>query len=330
MPQQEKPSRTEIPHLERVAETPPATSVFVNGHVPERRWLVILLASLGGFLLTVAWSADFVDDVIGDTVANTILGYNAEETPISGVLAGIAFAFVTGIAGTFTACNIAAFSAVAPLVGRSESRLARLAHLFKPLGWLSLGMIAVSATYGVIVALVGTGMPQFDQTVNRTGMSPRLIQSMIVFGLIGAVMIYLGLAAVRVVPDPFAGLARKLPNAPMVFLGALIGGFLIGRPFSLFRAMFRDAAESGNVLYGALAFTLQSIGNIVIIAVLFAVLALTVGDRLGRWLNEKPSRYATVIAVGFLVAGVFTLLYWDVRILARRELIWYPIAPWSG
>jgi hypothetical protein len=30
-----------------------------------------------------------------------------------------------------------------------------------------------------------------------------------------------------------------------------------------------------------------------------------------------------------LVVGVFTVLYWDVRLLAMREILpWYPVAPW--
>nr|BFE50740.1 hypothetical protein GCM10017745_41670 [Saccharothrix mutabilis subsp. capreolus] len=91
--------------------------------------------------------------------------------------------------------------------------------------------------------------------------------------MIGLVMVYLGLASLGVVKDPFRKISQRRPNAPMVFMGVLIGGFLIGRPFGLFRKMFRDAAESGNPLYGAAAFTLQSVGNIVVMALLFLALA---------------------------------------------------------
>ncbi|MFC0529847.1 hypothetical protein [Phytohabitans kaempferiae] len=310
---------------------PQARSAFVNGHFPRRRGLIILLSVIGGFLLTVVWSAEFVDQTIGDNVANTLLGHDAKETPIAGIAAGIAFAFVSGLAGTFTACNIAAFGAVAPMLGAGGGRWARLVQTLKPLAWLSVGMIAISATYGAIVGLVGTSMPQFSTAANTPGsLSPRSIQSMVVFGLIGLILCYLGLAALGVVPDPFARISRRFPNAPMVFMGVLIGGFLIGRPFALFRQMFRDAAESGNPLYGAAAFTLQSIGNIVIMAVLFLILAYATGSRLQRWLTARPTRMTVIIAVAFIVAGAFTFLYWDVRLLARREIIpWYPEAPWA-
>ena len=202
-----------------------------------------------------------------------------------------------GIAGTFTACNIAAFGAVAPLMS-SGGRWERFVQTLKPLGWLAVGMIAVSATYGAIVGFVGTSMPQFSTAQSTAGsLSARSIQSMVVFGLIGLVMCYLGLAALGVVPDSFATISRRFPNAPMVFMGALIGGFLIGRPFSLFRQMFRDAAERENPLYGAAAFTLQSLGNIVIMAVLFLVLVSATGGRLQRWTMAKPSRLAAITAV---------------------------------
>ncbi|WP_433328077.1 hypothetical protein [Spirillospora sp. CA-294931] len=310
-----------------VAAAPPTG--FVTGHFPRRKVMIISLSALAGFLLTVVWSAEFVDRTIGDNVADTMLGHEARTTPISGIAAGIAFAFASGVAGTFTACNIAAFGALAPMVGGTPSRRGRVLAMLRPLGWLSAGMVAVSATYGVIVALVGTDMPQFSTARAATGFSPRMIQSMIVFGAIGLIMTVLGLAALGVVRDPLARLARRFPNAPMVVMGALIGGFLIGRPFSMFRQMFRDAAESHNVLYGAAAFSLQSLGNILIMAVLFVLVGLAAGGRVQAWIAANPARLSVIVAVAFIVAGVFTFLYWDVRILARRDLIWYPVAPWA-
>lgn len=143
---------------------------IVTGHFPRRKWLLVGLSALTGFLLTVIWSAEFVDRTIGDNVANTLLGRDVKETPIAGIGAGIAFAFVSGLAGTFTACNVAAFGAMAPLMGTSGSRMARLRRTLKPLGWMCVGMVAISATYGVIVALVGTKMPQFQTTASVAGL----------------------------------------------------------------------------------------------------------------------------------------------------------------
>jgi hypothetical protein len=281
-----------------------------------------------GFLLTVIWSAEFVDQTIGENVASTFLGHEASGSAITGMPAGVFFAFVSGIAGTFTACNIAVFGALAPMMEAGGTRWQRLARLLRPVGWLTVGMTAVAAMYGAIVGIVGTRMPQFSTAANTPGtLSPRSIQSMVAFGIVGFALLYLGLAALRLVPDPLSALARRFPNAPMVVMGALVGGFLIGRPYGLFRQLFREAAESGNPLYGAAAFVLQSLGNVVIVVLLFLLLASA--GRLRRWLTADPRRMTAVIAVSLIVTGVFTVLYWDVRLLARREIIpWYPVAPW--
>ncbi|MEU0272680.1 hypothetical protein [Streptomyces sp. NPDC006307] len=319
---------------ETTTTSTPTASLFVNGHFPRRRALVILVSALFGFALTVVWSAEFVDRTIGGNVAAALLGHEAHDAPIGGALAGVAFALATGVAGTFTACNVAAFSAIAPLAGAGTvpTRRGRMARVLRPLGPLAAGAVVVSAAYGVVVALVGTGMPQFQESAPggvSAGLSPRTIQAMVVFGLIGLVMVVFGLAALGLVRDPLARVSARFPGAPMFVMGALIGAFLIGRPFPLFRQLFRDAAESHNVLYGAVAFSLQALGNVLIMAVLFVVMALVAGERLGTWFAADPRRASAVTAAAFIAAGVFMILYWDVRILARRDLIWYPMAPWA-
>ncbi|GGV44787.1 hypothetical protein ABZX82_32785 [Streptomyces griseoflavus] len=313
----------------RQAPAPPEPSFFFNGHAPRRRTLVAVVSALFGFALTVVWSAEFVDSTIGDNVADTLLGHHAKDTPIGGVLAGLAFAVATGIAGTFTACNVAVFSALAPLAGGPSSARRRLVAALQPLSRLALGAVAVSALYGALVAVVGTGMPQFDESAPGGGLSGRLIQAMVVYGLIGVAMLVLGLSSLGVVKDPLARISRRYPGAPMLFMGALIGAFLVGRPFPLFRQLFRDAAESGNLVYGAAAFVLQTLGNLVVVAALFLLVTVVFGQRLQRWLTARPSRASALMAAAFIAAGVFMILYWDLRILARRDLIWYPMAPWA-
>ncbi|WP_410643036.1 hypothetical protein [Amycolatopsis sp. lyj-346] len=302
----------------------PQAGFFGAGPYPARRAAIAVAAVVAGFVLTAIWSAPFVDSVIGDSVANGLLGHDAKATPISGVVAGTLFAFVSGLAGSFTACNIAAFGAVAPLVG---DQAGGKRSVLKPLGWISAGLLAVSVVYGVIVALVGTRMPQFS-TAKTTGLSPRNIQSMVAFGVVGLVFLLMGLIALGILRNPFASFTRRHPAAPLVLMGALIGGFLIGRPYPLFRIMFRDAAEQHNVFYGAAAFALQSLGNIVVMVVLFLVLTYATGGRVQRWLAAEPARIATVTGVALLVGGTFTLLYWDVRVLGRLGIIWFPMISW--
>lgn len=291
-----------------------------------------MLLSVGfALFLSYAWSAKFVDTEIGTTTANALLGHDAHRTPIAGIATGVVFAFVTGLAGSFTACNIAVFGAVGPMMGELTSRRDRFLLIVRPLGWMAAGMIPVSAAYGALVGFVGTRMPQFSTAPTPAGtLSARSLQSMITFGLIGLAMTVLGLAAAGLVKDPLGPISRRFPNAPMLVLGALVGGFLIGRPYPLFRDLFRHAATTHNPLYGAAAFTLQSVGNIVVMALLVLALAYGLGGRLQRWLSASPGRVAAVTAAAFIVAGVFTMVYWDVRILGRLDYIWWPTAPWNN
>ncbi|MFF9646900.1 hypothetical protein [Kitasatospora aureofaciens] len=302
--------------------------MFVTGDFPRRRWATLFVGLLGGLLLAYAWNPTLVDDDIGFSTANALLGHDAHGTPITGTVAGVLFSFVSGLAGTFTACNIAAFSAIGPLVGRAPSQSSRLLRTVKPLGWICAGLVPVSAAYGALVGAAGTHMPQFA-TAAGTGLSPRSIQSMVTFGLVGLVMIVLGLAAAGIVRDPLAGVSRRFPNAPLVLVGSMIGGFLVGRPYPLFRDLFRHAATSHDPLYGAGVFVLQSVGNIAVMAVLFVLFSYLAGGRFQRWLAAKPARAAVLTAVAFLIAGVFTCVYWDVRLLARVGYLWFPPSPWS-
>jgi hypothetical protein len=296
--------------------------------LPRHRARLVVLGVLAGAIAAALWSFTFVDSVIGDNVANTLLGHNAKGTAITGVAAGAIFAFVSGLAGTFTACNVAAFGAVVPLVRQGDSWHHRLGETMRPLSRLAVGMIVVSGLYGAIGALIGERLPQLTTATVGDGLPVRLIQASVVFGIIGLAFIWLGLAAIGLLPDPLARLERRFPNARLVVLGALVGGFLIGRPFPLFHKLFAYAAQTHNPLYGAAVFILQSLGNVVVMSVLFALLMLVAKGRFARWLAAKPSRLATVTAVAFIVAGSFTFLYWDVRLPAMFGYGWYPTAGW--
>ena len=283
--------------------------------------------------LAVVWSFAIVDASIGDRVANGLLGYDAKSASLTGAAMGALFAFVTGIAGTFTACNIAVFSAIAPLMSQKRSLGSRMAAVAKPLGWLALGMCAVAGVYGAIGAAVGTGIPQLSDATIGNGTPPfpvRLIQSSVVFGVIGLILIYLGLAALNVVPNPLRRLYERRPRAQLVVMGGLIGAFLIGRPFALFHKLFLYAAERHNPLYGAAVFILQSLGNVVILAAVFLLLAYGTRGRLQAWLASRPGRVAAITAFALIAGGAFFVAYWDVRLPSIFLHYWWPTMPWNG
>lgn len=296
---------------------------------PAGRLQAVGAAAILGMLAAVLWSFELVDETIGQTVADTVLGYDASGAPLAGPAAGAIFAFVTGLAGTFTACNIAAFSAVAPMATQTGSDSRRLGRILRPLGWMAAGMVAVSATYGAVGVALGSRLPQLSTAQTGAGMPVRLVQSSVVFGLIGLVFVYLGLAAVGILPDPLARLKDKFAPAGLVVVGMLIGGFLIGRPFGLFFRMFQHAADQHNPAYGAVVFVLQSAGNIVVMSLLFVGLVYARQGALVRWLGRTPGRVARTTGGAFVLAGTFTFVYWAIRVPALFGYGWFPRMPWS-
>ncbi len=296
----------------------------------RRAWILAGAAGLAGLLLAIAWSAELVDASIGQQVANGVLGHDAKATAIAGTSAGAVFAFVSGFAGTFTACNVAVFGALPDVAaepgGGQAKAWSRWAAPVTSLGWLALGMLVVSGVYGFIVVLVGDDMPQLSTGIVGHGMPVRLLQSVIAFGVIGVLFAYFGFASLGLLPDP---LARR-PRARLVILGALIGGFLVGRPYPLFRKLADYAVSTDNPLVGAMTFALQSLGNVLLIAVLGVVLAVAARGPVGRWLVVRPERARAVAGAALVALGVFMIIYWDVRLPAHFGYGWFPTMPWNS
>ena len=302
----------------------PRELLYDDAAAPSRPWRLIALSVLAGVLVTLLWSFELVDSTIGDNVANNLLGYDAKGAAIDGAGMGAVFAFVSGLAGSFTACNIAAFSAIAPL---STQRRA-MGDVLRPLGWLAAGACAVAGTYGAVGASIGTSIPQLSDAM--TGDVPvRLIQSIVVFGVIGLVLVWMGLATLGVMPDPLRRLYERRPHAQVLIMGGLIGAFLIGRPFPLFHKMFEYAASTHNPLFGAGAFVLQTLGNIVVMAALFVLLSYVGRGAFPRWLQSRPGRATRFTAGALLIAGTFTFTYWVLRVPAHLGIGWWPSMPWS-
>jgi hypothetical protein len=290
-----------------------------------RTGVAVVASVAAGILLAILWSFEFVDSVIGDNVASTLLGHEAKTTPITGTFGGLVFAFVSGFAGTFTACNIAMAASIGPMSQASAGRRTEaLRTLLRPLGAFAIGMVSVSAVYGFVGVLLGHRLPQLS--TEMVGSVPvRLIQSSVVFGLVGLAFVYLGLAALGVVRDIF----QDRPTARVVFLGALVGAFLIGRPYPMFVKLFTWASDTGNPLYGAATFALQSLGNILLVSVIFTVLILGTRGRFLRWLAGNPRRMGLVTGTLLLGLGVFTVVYWDLRVPAIFGIGWFPTMPYN-
>jgi len=307
------------------AESPPVETFDRITRTVNRRVLWLFGSVALGITFAVVWSPTFVDQTIGENGATTILGYSVTATPIGSVLMAIGFAFVSGLTGTFTACNVAGLSAIAPLsTGRQPSLISAL----RSLGWLALGAVVVAGLYGAIGALIGPSIPQLSHALLGT-FPIRLIQSMVVFGILGLVLFAMGLAALGVIrffgPQPDG----RYASVRLVLIGGLIGAFLIGRPFPLFVKIFQYAAASHNPGLGALVFVLQALGNIALLAVVFLAVSVAARGRLLRWLAARPDRLARFNGIALLAAGTFLIAYWCVRLPAAFGIGWWPRVPWS-
>ncbi|HEX5402691.1 MAG TPA: hypothetical protein VFX16_10360 [Pseudonocardiaceae bacterium] len=289
------------------------------------RGLLVGVSALVGVAIAILWSARLVDDDIGVNTASGLIGTNATDATVTGTATGLIFAFVTGVAGTFTACNVAVFSAIAPMVHSNPSVASRIRMAFAPLGWLALGAVAVAGTYGAVGALLGSRIPQLSPAVVGGHIPVRTLQSIVVFGVIGLVMLYMGLASAELVPDPLRRPATRWAPTRPLFMGLLIGGFLIGRPWPLFRKMFAYAASTHDAAFGAAVFMLIVLGNMILLGVIFLALS---ASRFPRWLRANPSRAVTVATIALVVGGVFTFVYWDVRVPAGLGFGWFPSMPW--
>src|SRR5215470_547828 len=285
----------------------------------HRNRLLVIGSALAGVMLSILWDPSLVDKVIAGTIANPVVGGEATKVAITGPTAAAVFAFITGVGGMFTACNIAVFGAIAPMSSSPQTiRRSKVRAIVLPIAWLAAGAVVVAGLYGVIGVLIGDGMPQLSNArIGDSSIRVRSIQSAVVFTLIGSVMIWYALAAIGLVRNPLERVFRRHPWAEMVFLGALVGGFLIGRPFGMFRHMYEYAAATGNPLVGFMTFALQSLGNIVGVATLLLLATVLTGGRFQRWLAGDPHRAARFTSSAFIVFGTFFVFYWGVKLVAR-------------
>lgn len=274
------------------------------------------ISAVAGFLLAIFWSFEFVDEVIGGSVAGFFLGADHAADP--GLVGAIAFAVVVGLAGTFTACNIACFASLGPLAAEStqhsagRSQLVR--HAAAQLLWLAAGMSLVAAGYGTMTVLAGeNSLMLSDATVG--GVPVRLVQASVINVGLG---VGLGWIAGRYLTG------RPLPGRSGTFvLGLLLGLLTVGRPFPMFREVLADATNA-HPLLGVATVVLVAVGNLALVTVLFLGTVALAGPSLARF--SARNRTAVLNACGFVLLGlaVFSVAYWGVRVPAIFGIGWFP------
>lgn len=277
------------------------------------------LAILAGVALAVFWSYEFVDNVLGQGIHDALIRGPLDTSVLSGALVG---GLVTGLAGTFTACNVACFATIAPLTQGVEpgpvttSRRQLLRTAAGRLGILALGLGLVAFLYGILGVLAADYLPQLSD--GKTGSYPnRLVQASLINGILGLAFVVLGFRAL-------SGRAIAGTRRGMLGMGALLGLLLVGRPYPMFRELFADAAHSGNPLQGGGALLLVAIGNIAIMALLAIAMLVTAGPALARLSGKHPSSTTAITGVLLLALGVFSVVYWLWRVPAMFGGFWFP------
>lgn len=315
---------------EKMASMMTTQERMVTGHVSgtTNAWRRVLLSTLCGAMVAVVWSFELADGVIGDNVANTLLGTDAKAVSLAGgaALFGLAFSFVAGLAGTFTACNCVVFACMAPLTGTRD----RAVMIWRSLGFMGAGVVAVTALYGIAGAIAGESIPILSTATVPigTGYPVSLAQATAVFVLLGAFLVWWGLQFSGILPNYLDRVAARRAWFKPLLLGILVGCFTVGRPFPLFRRAFQLVADTHNPLYGAGALALHGLGNILLISLLMLGLVYLTGGRFTRWVQENPERMAAISAVSMIVGGAFFLTYWGLRVPSHYGAIWFPHMPY--
>ncbi|GCE07702.1 hypothetical protein [Dictyobacter aurantiacus] len=287
-------------------------------------WIVLCAAIIVGLLIATFWSPTFVDTVIGMNIARTVLGSNPATAVFTNVWFSIIFAIAAGLANTFTACNCVVFSCIAPLSSQQSQGAKRgVASL---LMWMAIGIIVVTTLYGIIGTLLNKQIPMLSHAVLPFGQQfpVRLLQSSVVFVILGIVLCYWGLTALQFARNPFQKLVERHSWLVSLFLGIIVGFFSVGRPYPLFQELLTYASGSGNVLLSALLLALQGLCNMAIMALVFVLLIYGTRGRFVRWLQANPARSRALTAFSLVVGGIFLIAYWGIRLPSHFGIGWFP------
>ncbi|GCE15782.1 hypothetical protein [Tengunoibacter tsumagoiensis] len=314
------------------SQSHPVEKVWIEGNTLQETtgsarsltsWLAVLVAVVIGLAIAVFWSPVIADDTIGLNIANTLVGTTATKVDLGNMLFSLAFAVVAGLATTFTACNCVVFSCIAPLTNETEKNRLGKGRL---LLWMSLGVVGITAIYGLLGALLGKQMPSLSTGTIHLAIGAnvpiRLLQSATVFVLLGLVFLLWGIFALGIAKNPLQRWTQQRPWAVPLFLGIIVGFFTVGRPYALFHKLFLYASSTGNILLAALLVALQGLANIALMALIFVV--LTYGGHVERWLQANPLRARVLTGISMIGGGTFLIIYWGVRLPANFGIGWFP------
>ena len=288
-----------------------------------RRLGSLLLATALGVVIAGFWNFRVVDGFGADIVAaNTIGDYRgkAGEFAILGATFGFVFAFVAGLAATFTACNCVAFAMIPGLICPPDARAGRAAA-FRALRIMLACVVVVSAIYGAFVGWLG---PAGVTAINTRAV--RFAQAGIVFSVLGVAMLVWGTIELGLLNRFTRRCSAETrgffgqPATKAAIMGLMIGAFAIGRPYPVFREFLLYAAQAQSPVYGAAVMALQGIGQVVVMVVAFLLVLWLFGAKLAAWITTRSAQPALISACALVAGGAYFVFYWGI---ARA---W----PWMG
>lgn len=284
---------------------------------PYRHRLILAFGAIAfGVLVAGFWNFHLVDGFGREFVAGSTIG---DTESLSGSYSergagfGFVFAIIAGLAATFTACNCVVFAMLPGLACATENVGSPRRLAIKAIGVFSFFVLVVCFIYGLYVGSLGPArIDAFN--VRET----RLFQAQVTFTLLGVVLLCWGAISfgfldgmLRRLPPSLLRFAAS-PLAKAGFMGVLVGLFAIGRPFPVFRNFLTYAAASESPLYGGAVMTLQGVGQILVMVLLFLVLIVPFSKRLADWSVRHPGRLEQFSAAMLVAGGAYFVFYWGI------------------
>jgi sulfite exporter TauE/SafE len=279
------------------------------------RWLLFGLAAAMGGLVGYGWSLE-LSDLVYDALLRSFLDPGFQ---VAGLGIAVALGFSLGFAHIFRVCYLPAVLAVLPLVqaARDKREWLRTAAL------LMLGMVLVSALWGVIVGAPGAVLA--GTVGNRRTMGLIMQATLLVTGLLMLVVALGELGLIRrLLPEIHlpeaaarraAGLAGSSPSRRVLLLGLIMGasfGIVCNRP--LYLVLLAYVALVGSMAYGVLVLGAYGLGlsSSIVLAGLVLIPAGR-SRRLVAWLEGRQEAFHIVQGLAFAGMGALSVSWFVLR-----------------
>lgn len=293
-------------------------SLLATNYSLRYRVVIAIISIIIGVCIAGFWNYQAVDGFGREFVAGNIVG-DTESLSSSyndkGMGFGFLFAMTAGLAATFTACNCVVF-AMLPSLSCSTDPGSSRKQAFKILLTFITGVLVVNLIYGFFI-----GMMSSETVEVYNSRDFRIQQAQIIYSAIGILLLGWGLISFGFLSAITSRLSERTyfffanPVTKATIMGGLVGLFSIGRPFPVFREFLAYAAASNNPFFSALAMSIQGVGQIAVMVLIFVILLLFFSKRLGKWMVKKPQQIQLWSACAFVAGAAYFIFYWGLAFL---------------